>query len=282
MRRVRHEGVRSFTRVRVARLLDYRLPVVACVLAVGVGLADLLWDQFRVFALGHAMITALFSMTIFAVLTTWFVNWFALRRERSKRAPVTGNAVRVTADMGWDVVTHVGMSWQNLYDAQVREEVLRCLRAYNSQVAILALTPNTDTNFLELLACHDRLGAALESFFLTPPRTAQEDSEKREEIRRLQAAVDAASWPYIKANMPYYWDDPGKFTPPFTEPPSWYARIPKRPERISPLGQYPEPSAEQDAPVVNLGSDEMAKMLDDECRAILFPDSEGSPIEEAE
>lgn len=235
MRPVRHEGVRSFTRVRAAKLLDFCLPVVACVLAVGVGLADLLWDQFRVFALGHAMITALFSMTIFAVLTAWFVNWFALRRERSKRAPVTGNAVRVTAEMGWDVVTHMGMMWPNLYDAQVREEVSRCLRAYNSQAAILALTPNADTNFLELLACHDRLGAALESYFLTPPRSEREDFEKREEIRRLQAAVDAASWPYIEAYMPSYWDDPGKFTylrP--LEPPPWYTYIPKCPERISP------------------------------------------------
>ena len=240
--------MRSFTRVRVAKLLDFRLPVVACVLAVGVGLADLLWDQFRVFALGHAMITALFSMTIFAVLTAWFVNWFALRRERSKRAPVTGNAVRATAEMGWDVVTHVGMSWPNIEDDKIREEVLQCLRAYNSQVAILALTPNADTNFLELLACHDRLGAALESFFLTPPRSAQEDFEKREEIRRLQAAVDAASWPYFKAYMPSYWDDSGKFThrrsAVYRHP---FLVIPKCPKRISPLEQYPEPSAEQDA-----------------------------------
>lgn len=248
MKRVRHEGVRSFTRVRGAKLLDFCLPVVACVLAVGVGLADLLWDQFRVFALGHAMFTALFSMTIFAVLTAWFVNWFALRRERSKRAPVTANAVRATAEMGWDVVTHVGMSWPNIEDDKIREEVLQCLRAYNSQVAILALTPNADTNFLELLACHDRLGAALESFFLTPPGSAQEDFEKREEIRRLQAAVDVASWPYIKAYMPSYWDDPGKFT----HRRSAVFRhqvllIPKCPERISPLEQYPEPSAEQDA-----------------------------------
>lgn len=281
MRRVRHEGVRSFTRVRVAKLLDFCLPVVACVLALGVGIADFFWDQFRVFALDHAMITALFSMTIFAVLTAWFVNWFAVRRERSKRTAVTGNAVRVTAEMGWEAVSHAGMSWQNLNNSQVREEVLRCLRAYNSQVAILALTPNADTNFLALLACHDRLGAALDSFFLARSGSRQEESEKFEEIRRLQAAVDATSWPYIKANMPCYWDDPGKFTPPFTEPPSWYHMMPKCPERISPFEQYPEPSAEQDAPVVNLGSDEMAKMLD-ECRAILFPDSEGSPIEEAE
>ena len=264
MRRVRHEGVRSFTRVRAAKRLDFRLPVVACVLAVGVGLADLLWDQFRVFALGHAMITALFSMTIFAVLTAWFVTWVALRRERSKRAPVTGNAVRVTAEMGWDAVTHMGMMWPNLYDAQVREEVSRCLRAYNSQAAILALTPNADTNFLELLACHDRLGAALESYFLTPPRSEREDFEKREEIRRLQAAVDAASWPYIEAYMPSYWDDPGKFTyfrP--LEPPPWYTYIPKCPERISPFEQYPEPSAEQDTPGVNPGSNEIAKVFDE-------------------
>lgn len=248
MRRVRHEGVRFFTRVRVAKLLDFCLPVVACVLVLGAVLADLHWDQFRVFALGHAMITALFSMMIFSVLTAWFVNWFALRRERSKRAPVTGNAVRVTAEMGWDVVTHVGMSWQNIDDDKVREEVLQCLRAYSSQVAILALTPNADTNFLELLACHDRLGAALESFFLTPPRSAQEDSEKREEIRRLQAAVDAASWPYIKAYMPSYWDNPGKFTHRRSAVlPHQCLVIPKCPERISPLEQYPEPSAEQDA-----------------------------------
>lgn len=264
MRRVRHEGVRFFTRVRVAKLLDFCLPVVACVLVLGAVLADLLWDQFRVFALGHAMITALFSMTIFAGLTAWFVNWFALRRERSKRASVTGNAVRVTAEMGWDVVTHVGMSWDNLYDAQVREEVLRCLRAYNSQVAILALTPNADTNFLELLACHDRLGAALDSFFLTPSKSAEEESERLEEIRRLQAAVDAASWPYIEAYMPSYWDDPGKFTYLRSlELPPWYLVIPKCPERISPFEQYPEPSAEQDAPGVNPGSNEIAKVFDE-------------------
>lgn len=101
MKLVRHKDVRFFNQVRVAKLLEFWPPVVACVLALGAGLADLLWDQFRVFALGHAMITALFSMTIFAVLTTWFANWLALRRERSKRAAVTGNAVRVTAEMGW-------------------------------------------------------------------------------------------------------------------------------------------------------------------------------------
>ena len=267
--------------MRVAKLLEFWPPVVACVLGLGAVLADILWAQFREFALSHAMITALFSMVIFALLTAWFTNWLAVRRERSKRTSVTGNAVRVTAEMGWEAVSHAGMSWQNLNNSQVREEVLRCLRAYNSQVAILALTPNADTNFLALLACHDRLGAALDSFFLARSGSRQEESEKIEEIRRLQAAVDAASWPYIKANMPYYWDDPGKFTPPFTEPPPWYLMMPKCPERISPFEQYPEPSAEQDAPVVNLGSDEMAKMLD-ECRAILFPDSEGSPIEEAE
>ena len=264
MRRVRHEGVRSFTRVRVAKLLEFWPPVVACVLALGAGLADLLWDQFRVFALGHAMITALFSMTIFAVLTTWFANWLALRRERSKRAAVTGNAVRVTAEMGWDVVTHVGMSWKNLWDAQVREEVSQCLRAYKSQVAILALTPNADTNFLALLACHDRLGAALDSFFLTYPGSPQKESEKFEEIRRLQAAVDAASWPYIEVYMPSYWDNPDKFTHPRSaELPPWYLWIPKCPKRISPFEQYPEPSAEQDAPGVNPGSNEIAKVFDE-------------------
>lgn len=249
MKLVRHKGVRFFTQVRVAKMLEFWPPVVACVFVLGAVLADLLWDQFRVFALGHAMITALFSMTIFAGLTAWFANWLALRRERSKRASVTGNAVRVTAEMGWDVVTHVGMSWDNLWDAQVREEVLRCLRAYNSQVAILALTPNADTNFLALLACHDRLGAALDSFFLTPSKSAEEESERLEEIRRLQAAVDAASWPYIEAYMPSYWDDPGKFTYfRSLELPPWYFVIPKCPERISPFEQYPEPSAEQDAP----------------------------------
>ena len=275
---LRHEGVKFFTRVRVAKLLEFWPPGVACVLGLGAVLADLLWAQFREFALGHAMITALFSMVIFTLLTAWFTNWLAVRRERSKRTSVTGNAVRVTAEMGWEVVSHVGMTWGNLNNAQVREEVLRCLRAYYSQVAILALTPNADTDFLKLLACHDRLGAAMESFFLTCPGSPQEESEKLEEIRRLQAAVDAASWPYIEAYMPSYWDDPGKFAPPYTEPPSWYVWIPKRPERISPLGQYPEPSAEQRAPAVKPGSDEdIAEML-----AFVFPDSEGSPIEEAE
>jgi len=214
VRRVGHEGVRFYTRVRVAKLLEFWPPVVACVLGLGAVLADLLWAQFREFALGHAMITVLFSMVIFALLTAWFTDWLAVRRERSKRASVTGNAVRVTAEMGWDVVSHAGMSWPNLNNAFVRDEVLRCLRAYNSQVAILALTPNADTNFLALLACHDRLGAAMDSFFLTRPGSPQEESEKREEIRRLQAAVDAASRPYIEAYMPSYWDDPGKFKHP--------------------------------------------------------------------
>ena len=53
-----HEGVKFFTRVRVAKLLEFWPPVVACVLGLGAVLADLLWDQFRVFALDHAMITA--------------------------------------------------------------------------------------------------------------------------------------------------------------------------------------------------------------------------------
>lgn len=281
MKLLGHEGVRFFTRVRVAKLLEFWPPVVACVLGLGAVLADLLWVQFREFALGHAMITALFSMAIFAVLTTWFANWLAVRHERSKRTSVTGNAVRVTAEMGWEVVSHVGMSWPNLSNAQVREEVSRCLRAYNSQVAILALTPNADTNFLALLACHDHLGSALDSFFLTCPGSPQEQSEKLEEIRRLQAAVDAASWPYIEAYMPSYWDDPGKFKPLRTEPPPWYAWIPKCPERISPFERYPEPSAEQGAPVVNPGSDEIAKIIDESC-AIIKLASEGSPIEKAE
>ena len=153
--------------------------MVACVLALGVGSADFFWDQFRVFALDHAHdYGAVLHDESFAVLTAWFVNWFAVRRERSKRTAVTGNAVRVTAEMGWEAVSHAGMSWQNLNNSQVREEVLRCLRAYNSQVAILALTPNADTNFLALLACHDRLGAALDSFFLARSGSRQEESEK--------------------------------------------------------------------------------------------------------
>lgn len=273
--------MRYFTWVRVAKLLEFWPPVVACVVGLGAVLADLLWARFRVFALGHAMITALFSMAIFAVLTAWLANWLAVRRERSKRTSVTGNAVRVTAEMGWEAVSHAGMSWRNLNNAQVREEVLRCLRAYNSQVAILALTPNADTNFLALLACHDRLGAALDSFFLTRSGSRKEESDKFEEIRRLQAAVDAASWPYIEVYMPSYWDDPGKFTPPLTEPPPWYPMMPKCPVRIPPFGQYPEPSSEQGAPVVNPGSDEVAKFIDEDFARIKL-DPEGTPIEEEE
>lgn len=273
--------MRFFTWVRVAKLLEFWPPVVACVLGLGAVLADLLWVRFQVFALGHAMITALFSMAIFAVLTAWFADWLAVRRERSKRTSVTGNAVRVTAEMGWEAVSHAGMSWQNLSNAQVREEVLRCLRAYNSQVAILALTPNVDTNFLALLACHDRLGAALDSFFLTRSGSRQEEFEKFEEIRRLQAAVDAASWPYIKVNMPHYWDDLGKFTPPFTEPPPWYFMMPKCPVRIPPFGQYSEPSSGHSAPVVNFGSDEVPKFIN-EVFETMKPDPELSPINKTE
>lgn len=273
--------MRFFTWARVAKLLEFWPPVVACVLGLGAVLADLLWVRFQVFASSHAMITALFSMAIFAVLTAWFTDWLAVRRERSKRTAVTGNAVRVTAEMGWEAVSHAGMSWQNLNNSQVREEVLRCLRAYNSQVAILALTPNADTNFLALLACHDRLGAALDSFFLARSGSRQEESEKFEEIRRLQAAVDAASWPYIKANMPYYWDDPGKFTPPFTEPPPWYLMMPKCPVRIPPFGQYSDPSSEHGAPVVNFGGDEMPKFINEVFETMKL-DPEVSPIEEVE
>lgn len=273
--------MRFFTWVRVAKLLEFWPPVVACVLGLGAVLADLLWARFQVFALGHAMITALFSMAIFAVLTAWFADWLAVRRERSKRTSVTGNAVRVTAEMGWEAVSHAGMSWQNLKNAQVREEVARCLRAYNSQVAILALAPNADTNFLALLACHDRLGAALDSFFLARSGSRQEESEKFEEIRQLQAAVDAASWPYIEAYMPSYWDDPGKFTSPFYEPPPWYCMMPKRPVRIPPFGQYSELSSERGVPVVNLGSDEASRYID-EVIATKKLDPEISPIEEAE
>ncbi|EGV14472.1 hypothetical protein [Actinomyces sp. oral taxon 175] len=273
--------MRFFTWARVANLLEFWPPMVACVLGLGAVLADLFWARFQVFALGHAMITALFSMVIFAVLTAWFTDWLAVRRERSKRTAVTGNAVRVTAEMGWEAVSHAGMSWQNLKNPQVREELMRCLRAYNSQVAILALTPNADTNFLALLACHDRLGAALDSFFLARSGSRQEESEKFEEIRQLQAAVDAASWPYIEAYMPSYWDDPGKFTPPFYEPPPWYRMMPKRPVRIPPFGKYLEPSSERSAPMVNLGGHEVSKFID-EVFVTMKPEPEVSPIEEAE
>lgn len=243
-------------------LASFWTPLLAVVVVVVAVLADLYIEPFRTFATAHPMITALVSMAVFALLTAWIVEALAVRRERGKRSSVTANAVRVTASMGWGVVGHVGLGWPNLRNGQVLSDVQRSIYDYESQVAILALTPNADDAFYDLLSAHDRLGAAFESFIQREPASAEQERDTFEQIRALQHEVDEASWPYIRSVLPDYWEDAERFTPPYVEPAPWYLMMPRCPSRQPPQNEARGAATGGRNPKVNLGSEALGKSSD--------------------